>query len=387
MTNGSVSAVTATPGPTVSTNMTNGNVSASTAENGVKHLTLTYQGGQQTIVVPPTAPIVNLVPGTIYDLFNGAYVFVDAAQDGNHLPLGLVAAGVGVSRLLILETKQWRRMACVTRLSNAFSRGSADRLANHRAPDEQCYLLSNHSIAIAAVAAAGVSACAQQPTGKTATVVECTCSPQAGAFRTSRLGHRRQCRNPATFSDNCYHRSWRRSDDVGFRIFRHLDQFAGRRRRSALNRVRQEDARISARRTWNQAYANNTRRLFTYPRRSRWQRQYVYGRDSLHSAARVRRRFSRHRSRPKFVPFAHEQRAQIYGQFNGDDGLSVRLGDDIVDARAYADINRCLWATEDWRGSTVLRCRALQEISTIAACPLSITTRSRACNRSTNCRK
>jgi hypothetical protein len=95
MTNGNVSAVTATQGPTVSTKMTNGNVSASTSGNGVKHLTLTYQGGQQTVVVPPTAPIVNLVPGTISDLSNGAYVFVDAAQDGSSLTAGLVAAGVG----------------------------------------------------------------------------------------------------------------------------------------------------------------------------------------------------------------------------------------------------------------------------------------------------
>jgi hypothetical protein len=95
MTNGSVSAVTATQAATVSTKMTNGNVSASTSGNGVKHLTLTYQGGQQMVVIPPTAPIVNLVPGTISDLSKGAHVFVDAAQDGGSLTAGLVAAGVG----------------------------------------------------------------------------------------------------------------------------------------------------------------------------------------------------------------------------------------------------------------------------------------------------
>jgi hypothetical protein len=95
MTNGNVSAVTATQGSTVSTEMTNGNVSASTSGNGVKRLTVTYQGGQQTIVVPPTAPIVNLVPGTIADLSKGRYVFIDAAQDGSSLTAGLVAAGVG----------------------------------------------------------------------------------------------------------------------------------------------------------------------------------------------------------------------------------------------------------------------------------------------------
>ena len=75
--------------------MTNGNVSASGSQNGVKHLTVTYQGGQQTILVPPTAPIVNLVPGTISDLSKGTHVFVDAARDGRSLTAGLVAAGVG----------------------------------------------------------------------------------------------------------------------------------------------------------------------------------------------------------------------------------------------------------------------------------------------------
>jgi hypothetical protein len=94
MTNGNVSAVTA-PAANVSTTMTNGNVSASGSQNGVKHLTVTYQGGQQTILVPPTAPIVNLLPGTISDLSKGAYVFVDAAQNGSSLTAGLVAAGVG----------------------------------------------------------------------------------------------------------------------------------------------------------------------------------------------------------------------------------------------------------------------------------------------------
>ena len=95
MTNGSVSAVTAAQGAMVNTKMTNGNVSASTSGNGVKNLKLTYQGGQQTILVPPTAPIVNLLPGTISDVSKGAYVFVDAAQDGSSLTAGLVAAGVG----------------------------------------------------------------------------------------------------------------------------------------------------------------------------------------------------------------------------------------------------------------------------------------------------
>jgi len=94
MTNGNVSAVTATPAGNVSTTMTNGNVSASASKKGVKQLTVTYEGGQQTVVVPPTAPIVNLLPGTVSNLSKGAYVFVDAAQNGGSLTAGLVAAGV-----------------------------------------------------------------------------------------------------------------------------------------------------------------------------------------------------------------------------------------------------------------------------------------------------
>ena len=95
MTNGNVSTVAAAPGAIVNTTMTNGNVSASAAQNGVKQLTVTYNGGQQTIVVPPTAPIVSLLPGTLSDVPKGAYVFVDAAQNGSSLTAQLVAAGVG----------------------------------------------------------------------------------------------------------------------------------------------------------------------------------------------------------------------------------------------------------------------------------------------------
>ena len=79
---------------TTTSMMTNGNVSTSASPNGVKQLTVTYEGGHQTIVVPPTAPIVNLLPGTVSDLSKGAYVFVDAAQNGSSLTAGLVAAGV-----------------------------------------------------------------------------------------------------------------------------------------------------------------------------------------------------------------------------------------------------------------------------------------------------
>jgi len=95
MTNGNVSVVSTPPVGDVSTTMINGNISTAIADNGVKQLTVTYEGGQQTVVVPATAPIVNLVPATVSDLSKGAYVFVDAAKDGSYLTAGLVAAGVG----------------------------------------------------------------------------------------------------------------------------------------------------------------------------------------------------------------------------------------------------------------------------------------------------
>ena len=93
MTNGSVATVASAPGATVNTAMTNGTVSTSASKNAVKQLTVTYNGGQQQILVPPTAPIVNLLPSTVSDLSTGAYVFVDAAKDGSSLTAGLVAAG------------------------------------------------------------------------------------------------------------------------------------------------------------------------------------------------------------------------------------------------------------------------------------------------------
>jgi hypothetical protein len=95
MTNGNVSAVTAPSASSVSTTMTNGDVSASASKGGVRYLTVTYNGGQQSVLVPPTAPIVSLLPETKAGLSKGAYVFVDAAQDGRSLTAGLVAAGVG----------------------------------------------------------------------------------------------------------------------------------------------------------------------------------------------------------------------------------------------------------------------------------------------------
>src|ERR1700744_5950463 len=63
MTNGNVSAVS-TSVPRVNSTMTNGDVAASQSQGGVTHLVVTYKGGHEDVLVPPTAPIVTFRPGT-----------------------------------------------------------------------------------------------------------------------------------------------------------------------------------------------------------------------------------------------------------------------------------------------------------------------------------
>lgn len=88
MTNGSVTAVATHP--KTNSAMTNGSVSAAADQNGIRKLTVTYKGGQQTILVPPTAPIVTFHPGTNADLFKGAAVFVQAVKNGDQAAAGVV---------------------------------------------------------------------------------------------------------------------------------------------------------------------------------------------------------------------------------------------------------------------------------------------------------
>ena len=80
-------------GGTTASSMTNGNVDAATDKAGAKQLTVSYKGGQQTIVVPPTAPIVALQPAEISALKTGDTVFVVAAEDAGKLNAGFVAFG------------------------------------------------------------------------------------------------------------------------------------------------------------------------------------------------------------------------------------------------------------------------------------------------------
>ncbi len=93
MTNGNVAAVS-TSVPDVSSTMTNGDVTASKSQGGVTHLVVTYRGGHEDVLVPPTAPIVTFRPGTKALLSNGKDVFIKATETGPGLVANAVAVGV-----------------------------------------------------------------------------------------------------------------------------------------------------------------------------------------------------------------------------------------------------------------------------------------------------
>ena len=88
MTNGTVSMM-----PSTGSTMTNGTVTTSSAQGGSKTIKVDYKGGQQTIVVPPTAPVVALSPGTMSDVEKGSPVFIVAMKDGGKVEAASVAVG------------------------------------------------------------------------------------------------------------------------------------------------------------------------------------------------------------------------------------------------------------------------------------------------------
>jgi hypothetical protein len=59
----------------------------------VRFLTLTYKGGEQNVLVPPTAPIVAFVPGPASIVRPGARVFVLSDKTDGKITAGLVAVG------------------------------------------------------------------------------------------------------------------------------------------------------------------------------------------------------------------------------------------------------------------------------------------------------
>ena len=95
MTNGIVSA--STPGGNdklVNSTMTNGTVSSARAAGGAKQITVTYKGGKQIILVPPTAPVVTYEPGEKSDVTPGSAVFVNGVNQDGKVTAKAVAVGI-----------------------------------------------------------------------------------------------------------------------------------------------------------------------------------------------------------------------------------------------------------------------------------------------------
>jgi hypothetical protein len=93
MTNGSVAAVAQGGTGTTNSSMTNGSVTAASASGGARQVTITYKGGEQKVLVPPTAQIVTMQFGAVSDIKPGVGVFVNAAVDGGKTAAGLIIVG------------------------------------------------------------------------------------------------------------------------------------------------------------------------------------------------------------------------------------------------------------------------------------------------------
>jgi hypothetical protein len=93
MTNGSVDTVKSEGVTSVDSTMTNGSVATAVAKGGTKEVTVTYNGGGQTILVPPTAPIVRLQPDSFSGLRPGVGVFVNANADSGKTAAKLIIIG------------------------------------------------------------------------------------------------------------------------------------------------------------------------------------------------------------------------------------------------------------------------------------------------------
>jgi len=79
--------------------MTNGNISAVVETVDGPKLTVTYKGGEQTILVDEATPIVTMTPGSIDDLKRGAGVIVFAVgkdADGAYQAARLIVGRDGV---------------------------------------------------------------------------------------------------------------------------------------------------------------------------------------------------------------------------------------------------------------------------------------------------
>ena len=95
MTNGTVAvAVPAAGARKATSTMTNGTVSSAGASGDAKQITVTYKGGEQNVLVPPTAPVVTVVPGSKSDVAAGKVVFINAVRQDGQLNAAAVFVGL-----------------------------------------------------------------------------------------------------------------------------------------------------------------------------------------------------------------------------------------------------------------------------------------------------
>jgi hypothetical protein len=73
--------------------MTDGTVSSTARSEGAKQIVVTYKGGKQVILVPPTAPIVTYQLGERAELKPGVAVFINAVSHGGTVTANAVAVG------------------------------------------------------------------------------------------------------------------------------------------------------------------------------------------------------------------------------------------------------------------------------------------------------
>jgi hypothetical protein len=94
MTNGTVEAAPSSGRKAeVNSTMTNGVVQSAVEQGGAEQLTVTYNGGKQMILVPPTAPIVAFQPADRPAVITGGHVFIRASEDGGKVTAAFVAVG------------------------------------------------------------------------------------------------------------------------------------------------------------------------------------------------------------------------------------------------------------------------------------------------------
>lgn len=94
MTNGTVTSASALNATArVQSSMTNGTVASAKSVSGGKLITVTYEGGRQTIRVPSTVPVVTLHSADKTALKQGAHVFIAAVNIDSALTARMVAVG------------------------------------------------------------------------------------------------------------------------------------------------------------------------------------------------------------------------------------------------------------------------------------------------------